>query len=264
MENPPITSLSNPTIKRARALHQRKVRQETGLFLVEGIHHVGAAIEAGWTIDTLLYAPDLLTSEYAHKLVREQSILGIRCVPVAMDVFASLADKDNPQGILALFQQKRWAMEDLDVSQFEWGVAILSPQDPGNLGSILRTIDAVGADGLIELDGGVDPYHPSAVRASMGALFSKPVIHASFDAFISWVRLNGYRVLAASAHAQVDYRSLRGQNHKAILLLGSEQKGLSSEQMAACDKAVSIPMQGKVSSLNLAVAAGILLYAMLE
>jgi len=264
MNNQLITSINNPTVKRTRALRQRKVRQETGLFLVEGIHHVGAAIEAGWTVDALLYAPDMLVSEYGLKMVKEQTILGMHCVAVATDVFISLAEKDNPQGILAVVRQKRMSMEDVDVDGFDWGVAVLSPQDPGNLGSILRSIDAVGADGLIELDGGVDPYHPSAVRASMGTMFHKPVIQASFDEFIHWGKRNGFQIIGTSAHAQNGYRTLQGSAHKAMLLLGSEQKGLSPEQMAVCDRAVSIPMLGKASSLNLSVAAGVLLYAMLD
>ena len=264
MEIPSITSSSNPTIKRVRSLRQRKVRQETGLFLVEGIHHVGAAIEAGWRIDSLLYAPDLLKSEYGWKLVREQTILGVRCVPVAMEVFKTIADKENPQGILAVAEQRHLVLENLNVAAFKTGVAVISAQDPGNIGTILRTLDATGSDGLFLLEGGVDQYHPSAVRASMGALFWKPVVQASFDAFITWGRTGGYRIVGSSAHATEDYHVLRERKDATILLLGSEQKGLSPERLAACDLVVSMPMRGRVSSLNLAVAAGVLLYQMME
>jgi len=256
-----ISSRSNPLVKQVRALRQKKGREETGLFLVEGIHHVGEAVEAGWEIETLLYAPDLLTSEFARQLVDEQSRRGLRCVALTSDLFASLADKDNPQGILAIIHQRTCKLDNLQTANFKFGAAVVSPQDPGNVGTILRTLDAVGADGLFLLDGGVELYHPSVVRASMGAIFWKPVVETSFDEFVKWVKKNGLRLIGSSAFAATDYRNLQPANVPTILLLGSEQKGLTEAQVAACDEVVSLPMRGRASSLNLAVAAGILLYA---
>jgi len=266
---PVISSSSNPLIKQARSLRQRKVRAATGLFLVEGIHPVGQAIEAGWQIEALLYAPDLLSSEFALGLIDEQSGRGVRCQAVASGLFTSLTDKENPQGLIALVRQKDFQLQDLSPDRFQRGVALVSPQDPGNVGAILRTIDAVGADGLLLLDpdqgsGSVDPYHPTCVRASMGTLFWKPVAQAPFAGFKSWARQNGYRLVGSSAHATTDYRAISRQSSPWILLLGSEQKGLSEEQRAACDLVVAMPMRGRVSSLNLAVAAGVLLYRLLE
>ena len=173
-----------------------------------------------------------------------------------------------PRGLIALVQQKALRLEALAHGSFHWGAALVSPQDPGNVGTILRTIDAVGADGLFLLDpgpgtgGSVDPYHPTCVRASMGALFWKPVVTASFPAFMDWAKESGYRLIGSSAHATLDYRAIKDQAGPMILLLGSEQKGLTEDQKAACDLVVSMPMRGRVSSLNLAVAAGVLLYAM--
>ncbi|MDO8753054.1 MAG: RNA methyltransferase, partial [Anaerolineales bacterium] len=146
-----------------------------------------------------------------------------------------------------------------DIKPFTRAVALVSPQDPGNVGTILRTMDAVGADLLFLLDGGVELYHPTVVRASMGTLFWKPVIQTSFNDFISWARNGNVQLIGASAKAEVDYQTLIPQIPWA-LVLGSEQKGLTLEQSAACDLAVSLPMQGRISSLNLAVAAGVLLY----
>jgi TrmH family RNA methyltransferase len=126
----------------------------------------------------------------------------------------------------------------------------------------LRTIDAAGADGLILLDGGVDPFHPTAVRASMGTLFWKPLAQAGFADFLAWSRAHGYHLVGTSARGTQDYRSVSLPGGPTVLLLGSEQKGLSGEQLAACDTLVSLPMRGRATSLNLAVAAGILLYAL--
>src|SRR6185503_2361647 len=171
MERPAITSLSNPLIKQARMLRQRKFRAETGLFLVEGIHHVGEVIAAQWDVESILYAPELLTSNFALELLTR---LKAQPQPVSTPVMESLADKENPQGIVAIVHQRKAPLEDLQVMRS--GVALVSPQDPGNVGTILRTMDAVDSDVLFLLDGGVDLYHPSVVRASMGTLFWKPVI----------------------------------------------------------------------------------------
>ena len=259
-----ISSRSNLLVKQIRALRQKKGRDETRLFLVEGIHHVGEAVEAGWEIETLVYAPELLTSDFACQLVDEQSRRGVRVVALTRDLFAAIAEKDNPQGLLAILRQRTFELGNLQLANFKLGAAVVSPQDPGNVGTILRTLDAVGADGLFLLDGGVELYHPSVIRASMGTLFWKPVVETSFEEFVQWVKENGILLIGSSAHAALDYRNLQPVNLPTVLLLGSEQKGLTAEQTAACDVTVSLPMRGRASSLNLAVAAGILLYMLAE
>jgi RNA methyltransferase, TrmH family len=266
MEKQIITSLSNPLIKQARALHQKKGRSESGLFLVEGIHHVGEAVSAGWEVETVLYAPDLLTSEYARDLI---SHLSPKPQPVSSQVMESLADKENPQGILAIVRQRRNTLDSMPMtaSTQKMGqcVALVSPQDPGNVGTILRTMDAMDADVLLLLDsqdgtrGSVELYHPTVIRSSMGTLFWKTVIQASFQEFVIWARQGNYQLIGTSAHGDVEYQTFNPQT-PWILVLGNEQKGLSREQLQTCDVTVSLPMRGRVSSLNLAVAAGILLY----
>ena len=254
MEKSLITSLSNPLVKQARALHQKKARLESGLFLVEGIHHVGEAVDAGWEVESILYTSELLTSNFARDLI---SRLGTKTQPVSAQVMESLAGKENPQGILALVRQKQARLEDLQV--IRCGVALVAPQDPGNVGTILRTMDAVGADVLFLLNGGVDLYHPTAVRSSMGTVFWKPIIQTSFDEFVNWTRKGQFQLVGSSAHGDIDYQTLVPMT-PWILVLGNEQKGLSTEQTNACDVVVSLPMKGRVSSLNLAVAAGVVLY----
>ena len=260
-----ISSSSNPLVKQIRALRQRKGRDETGLFLVEGIHHVGEAVEAGWGIETLVYAPDQLTSDFARHLLDEQAHLGIRCAAMTTNLFSAIAEKENPQGILAVLRQRHFGLDDLPLEHFHFGVALVSPQDPGNVGTVLRTLDAVGAEALFLLEGGVDPYHPSSVRASMGTIFWKPFVQSPFSSFVNWARKNSCQLVGSSAHADTDYRTFRrSADQPTILLLGSEQKGLSQGQMTACDETLCLPMKGQVSSLNLAVAAGILMYAIME
>jgi len=256
MEKPLVTSLSNLLVKQARALRQKKARQESGLFLVEGIHHVGEAVDAGWEVESVLYAPDLLASAYARDLI---SRLSPKPQPVSAQVMESLADKDNPQGILAIVRQRHVHFP--NPRSLKSSVALVSPQDPGNVGTILRTMDAVGADALFLLDGGVDVYHPTVVRSSMGTLFWKPIVEAGFDEFIAWAQKGKYQIIGTSAHGDVDYHTLVPQL-PWVLVLGNEQKGLTVEQTKACDVTISLPMKGRVSSLNLSVAAGVLLYAL--
>ncbi len=252
-----LSSLSNPFVKQVRSLRQKKARSELGTFLVEGIHHVGEVIEAGWEVEAIVYAPEILNSAYAKELLSRLVNLKLKIQPVTSVVMVSLTDKENPQGILAVVKNKPYSLRDLGASKKL--VALVSPQDPGNLGTILRTMDAVGADGLFLLDGGVELYHPTVIRASMGTVFWKPVVQTSTVDFIAWVRLRGIQIIGSSSKADVDYHTLVPQE-PWVLLLGSEQKGLSPEQTSACDVTVSLPMAGRASSLNLAVAAGVLLY----
>jgi RNA methyltransferase, TrmH family len=263
------TSPGNPKIKLARALRGRKARQESGLFLVEGIHHIGAAMQAGADIRYLIQAPELLDGDFARQLVAELSGQDVPCYSVSRTVFASLADKDNPQGLLAIVRQPAHLLHDLTPQNFPWGTALVDPQDPGNLGAILRTIDAVNASGLLLLSsapdqaGLVDPFHPSAVRASMGAIFWRPIVRADFSQFTRWAQIQGYHIYGTSAHGDLDFRWLETYQLPAILLLGSERAGLAPEQAGVCQSILRLPMTGHVTSLNLSVAAGVLLYDML-
>lgn len=254
-----ITSSSNPHIKQVRALSQRKQRQATGLCVAEGIFHVGEALAAG-DIAYLIYAPDRLVSPFGRSLVDEAQTRGIPAYPASDDMMASIAGKENPQGLLAVVYQRHAALQELLTETHPWLVALVAPQDPGNVGSILRTIDAVGASGLLLLDGGVDAYHPAAVRASMGAIFHLPVAQTSFKQFVDWAQRDRRHIYGTSAHGRDDYRSI-AYSAPLVLLMGSEREGLSAEQSAACDELLRLPMIGRVSSLNLAVATGVFLYA---
>ncbi len=249
-----IRSRSNPLIKQVRSLRERKVRQETGLFLVEGIHHVGEVVAAGWHVEAILYAPEILRSEFALDLLSEYQG---RQEQVSGEVMSYLATKDNPSGILAMVRQRMPGLPEL--GGIRRCVAIVSPQDPGNVGTILRTMDACGCDALILLEGGVDAYHPTAIRAALGATFWKPIVKANFDQLLSWSRAGEIHLVGTSAHGAQDYRGWQARE-PWVLILGSEQKGLTTEQAQACEVVLSLPMRGRATSLNLAVAAGVLLY----
>jgi len=263
-----LLSRNNPRVKQIRKLlGQRKERDSTGLFAVEGIRHVGEAIAAHTGVECLCYAPDLLTSEFARQLIHDQSQLGIPCLAVDGDTFTSLAGKDNPQGIIAVVHQHRVQFDSFNGENFKWGVALVGPQDPGNIGTILRTIDAVSANGLLLLDDPAnnqyssDAYHPSSVRASMGAIFWYPIVSATFSEFVRWEKAQGFTIYGTSAHATQDYRQVECFKQPLILLMGSEREGLHPYQSAVCDVMLKIPMRGRVTSLNLAVATGVMLFS---
>ncbi|GIK67098.1 MAG: rRNA methyltransferase [Chloroflexota bacterium] len=264
MKNDLITSRTNPKIKQVRALQNRKERESARLFVVEGIRHVGDAVAANADLAFICYAPDLLISDFALNLIQQQTQHGVPCYPVSADVFESLASREGPQGILAVVHQPQNTLMDLDPINFGWGVALVAPQDPGNVGTILRTINAVGASGLLLLESGTDAYHPTAIRASMGASFWHPIVQTSFSNFAAWAHQHNYHIMGTSAHGSVDYRTIPHYPKPLILLMGSEREGLTSEQIAICHQLVRLPMVGQVSSLNLSVATGVMLYSMFE
>jgi TrmH family RNA methyltransferase len=267
-----ITSLSNERIKTIRKLQDRKSRQESGLFYIEGLRIVAEALEqaaAGRAkVDTLVVAPDLLKSSFGQQLVTEQRELGVPVLEVSSEVFERISLKEGPQGIAAVMQQQWQSVEEtrLKVGQalasHTW-VALDSVADPGNLGTILRTHDAVGGQGVILLDQTTDPYDPSAVRGSMGALFTQALVRASFSEFARWKRQHGYPVVGTSDKAEMDYHQYR-YPPELVLLMGSERQGLQEHHLALCDAVVSIPMLGKSDSLNLAVATAVVLYEILN
>lgn len=254
-----IASRHNPAVRQVRALTHKRARDQTGLFLVEGIRLVAQALAVGAPVQELIIAPELLTSEFARELVVRSQATGIPCLDVSPDAFMSLSVREHAQGLAAVVRQ-RWSSlaEILPAQDARW-VALWEPQDPGNLGTILRTSDAVGAAGVILLGASTDPHDPTAVRASMGAIFSQRLVRATFAEFMRWASERGCAVVGAAGVGAIDYRAYRYAAPFA-LLMGSEQHGLTSEQQAACTAVVRIPMVGESDSLNLAVATSVILY----
>jgi len=257
-----IKSRQNPKIKLARALQKRKKRDAEKLYLIEGSFHIGEALVAGAPFEYLLMAPELINEGFAAKLASEIEAQGVATYQVSEDILSSLSGRENPRGLLAVAQQQYSQLSNLHAGNFAQGVATVSPQDPGNLGSLLRTIDAAGASGLVTLDGGVDVYHPSSVRAGMGAHFWKSIAKATFDEFSSWAKQQGYAVYGSSTRGKGKYKEIAAKE-PFVLLLGSEREGLSKDQLALCDEVLGLPMRGRATSLNLAVAAGVLLYSLM-
>ncbi len=254
-----ITSSANPRIKQIRKLRDRKERQESGLFYAEGLRIVIEAFLQNAPIQALLVAPEILTSQQGIKIVEEQRIKGIEVLEVSEGVFKSLAIKDDPQGIAAVVAQTWHSLDEVHLSQSELWVALDSVADPGNLGTILRTCDGVGALGVILLDHSTDPYDPTAMRASMGAIFTQKLVKSDFEHFSAWAKVLAIPIIGTSGAARSDYHFFHYPD-KFVLLMGSERQGLSDNYLALCSQVISIPMLGRSDSLNLGVAAGVVLY----
>jgi TrmH family RNA methyltransferase len=251
-----ITSTANPVIKAARALHQRKARAESGLFLAEGRKLILDALSVGWAPEMIIALEPKDDGGKEADLAAKVRAAGADVVFTSPAVMEKIARRDNPQTVLGIFPQRL-----APLAAFTGGtvVALEGPRDPGNVGTIVRTADAAGASGVILVGPSADPFGVEAVRATMGSLFHAPVARVEADAFHAF--LNGWPGAVIGTHlaATVDIRSLAPAEPQ-ILVMGTEQAGLSDALAARCDPLVRIPMAGKADSLNLAVATALALY----
>ncbi len=255
-----ITSLQNERVKLIRSLEMRKARRETGLFAAEGASVLVTAREAGWRPRMLAFLAGSAQSGVPRGLVAWAEAAGAECLEVSQAVLAKLAAKDNPQTMLGVFEQ-RWAPEPqaAAVAQDATWLALEEIRDPGNLGTILRTADAVGAGGVILIGNAVDPYARESVRASMGSIFNVGLVRMSAEQFRALAAGWPGDVVGTHLEAAHDFREA-SYRAPALLVMGSEGPGLSPQLAAACSRLVKIPMTGRLDSLNLAVATALMLY----
>jgi TrmH family RNA methyltransferase len=254
-----ITSPANHRIRSLRKLRERKYRQESGCFYAEGLRIVVAAAKQGAEIETLVVSPELLTSPIGLKLVEEQRQKGTEILEVSAKLFQTFSLKESPVGLASVIRQQWRSLNSIQPGGSDTWVALDEVADPGNLGTILRTHDAVGGKGVILLGHSTDPYDPSAARASMGALFSQQLIKATFDEFVAWKQKVNIPLVGTSDSAMMDYQKIH-YPESLVLLMGSEREGLPEPLMSLCDYMVSIPMVGRSDSLNLAIATAVVLY----
>lgn len=255
-----ITSLQNERVKLIRSLEMRKARRETNLFVAEGASVLVTARDAGWVPKMLAFLSGSAPSGVARGLVTWAEAAGAECLEVSQLVLAKLAAKDNPQTMLGVFEQ-RWDAEPVPASvggNATW-LALEAVRDPGNLGTIVRTVDAVGGSGVILIGNCVDPYARETVRASMGSIFNVPLVRVSTERALALAAAWKGDVVGTQLSAREDFRGLR-YRAPTLLVMGSEGPGLSPELAAACSRRVKIPMAGRLDSLNLAVATGLMLY----
>jgi RNA methyltransferase, TrmH family len=254
-----ITSLTNDRVKAIRALEMRKERKETGLFVAEGTSILFTAREHGFVPETLVFQAGAGGS-VQDELVSWALKAGSEVLEVSAAVLEKLASKDNPQAILSVFKQ-RWASASAAsavVTGDVW-LALEEVRDPGNLGTIIRTLDAVGGAGVILVGNCCDAYSHDAVRATMGSIFAVPLVRMTREEFLAWRAAWAGDVVGTHLAGKEDFRSAPYKS-PVLLIMGSEGPGLSESLTRTCTRLVKIPMAGNLDSLNLAVATALALY----
>ena len=251
-----ITSFQNPLVKMIRSLAYKKYRKREGLFWAEGVRNTLEAIDNGWDIDALVWAPDLLRSDLARERIGASTL---RKVTVASRVFERIAASELPQGLGALVRLPERSLADIPVGADTFVVVLEEPQDRGNVGAVVRTVDAAGGQGIILVGQAVDPYDPEALRTSMGAIFSRPVVNCTADELLAWTRTHGLHLMGTSARASAEFRQVAYPRPLA-LVFGNERVGLSDTLQQAVDEMVSIPILGRANSLNLGASVAIMAY----
>jgi len=258
-----ITAVSNPRVKSIRALSMKKARDESGTFLVEGVKLVRDAFEGGWKINTLVYAARYAEdNQMLEDLAARVRARGGDILEVNEKVLTSITRRDNPQMVIGVMaQQFSAAPEQIKDPATVW-LALDRIRDPGNLGTIIRTSDCAGVDGIILVGETTDPFSMEATRASMGSIFNVPLIRMSESEFLNW--RGSWPGLVAGTHlaGAIDYRNVDFKIRPVLLLMGNEQQGLPQALADVCDELVLIPMAGSADSLNLAIATGIMLFHM--
>lgn len=255
-----ITSHSNPLVKEIKGLvAQRKHRTQSGLFVAEGLKLATDAIASNWRIRYLALGPDARDNPVAQKAAVSAKARGALILEVSTAVMSAMTRKDNPQMVVGVYEQKTTQVEDIDPHTSTVWIALDRVRDPGNLGTIIRTADAVGATGVMLVGECTDPFAVEAVRATMGSLFHMPIARMSKEQFKKLASNWPGTVAGTHLKGSVDYRT-PDYNDPVILLMGNEQKGLEEDMAEACSTLIRIPQVGEADSLNLAIATGISLY----
>lgn len=258
-----ITGFSNPLVKRVRSLRDKKHRKREGLFLAEGLRILTEAREAAALPEMLFFAPEGGRHPLAEALIADTETAGGDVIETSADVLSKLSGKDNPQTLIGVYRDRLTPLEALDRSAADIWIVAQALRDPGNLGTILRTGDAVGAGGLILVDDCVDPFSVEAVRASMGALFTQRIASARWDGFVAWLRSGPGELIGTSLRTDIDYQA-PPYRAPTFILVGNEAQGLPQAYEQECDRLVKIPMLGKADSLNAAVATAVMAYEVLN
>ena len=258
-----VTAFSNATVKRLRSLRDKKGRRAERLFLAEGLRILTEARDSGQLPEIVAFSAEGAKHPLAVEIIAATEAAGGEAIETSPDILSKMSGKDNPQLLLGAYRVPDTALQRIDRAAAPIWLVAEKLRDPGNLGTILRTGDAVGAGGLILVDDSADPFSVEAVRASMGAIFTQAVAQAPWDDFIAWLRSGEGQLVGTSLKASVDYRLPRYEA-PTFILVGNEAQGLPAAYEEECDVRVKIPMMGRADSLNAAVATAVMAYEVLR
>ena len=255
-----ITAFSNDTVKRLRSLRDKKARRSQGLFLAEGLRIIAEARDSGQLPEIIAFSAEGAKHPLAAEIIAATESTGGDAVETTPDILSKMSGKDNPQMLLGAYRQPETSLGKIDRSKAPLWICAQALRDPGNLGTVLRTGDAVGAGGLILIDDSADPFSVEAVRASMGAVFTQDIAVTRWPEFVSWLRSGEGQLVGTSLKATRDYLEAE-YRQPCFLLIGNEQQGLPADYEAECDTLVKIPMAGRADSLNAAMATAVMAFA---
>ena len=254
-----ITSFSNDTVKRIRSLRDKKVRRLERMFLAEGLRILAEGRDSGFLPHVIAYASGQPLHPLAADIISEAEAQGADVIETTPDILSKMSGKENPQAVLGVYRQPETDLGAIDRTTAPLWIVAQAMRDPGNIGTVLRTGDAVGAGGLILIDDCADPFSVEAVRASMGALFTQKIATAQWDEFVPWLRSGEGQLVGTSLRTETDYLDAQ-YDQPCFLLVGNESQGLPADYEDECDMLVKMPMLGRADSLNAAVAAAVMSY----
>lgn len=255
-----VTAFSNTTVKLLRSLREKKARRAEGLFLAEGLRIIAEARDSDRLPEIIAFSSEGARHPLAAEIIAATEAAGGDAIETSVDILSKMSGKDNAQLLLGAYRQPDTNIEQIDRTQAPLWMVAQALRDPGNIGTILRTGDAVGAGGLILIDDCADPFSVEAVRASMGALFTQRIANVRWTEFVDWLRSGDGQLVGTSLKTDHDYLSVE-YRQPCFLLIGNEQQGLPADYAAECDLLVKIPMAGRADSLNAAMAAAVMAFS---
>ena len=259
MDTEPITSIHNPRVKSLAKLRKRSERDEQGVFITEGYRPITRALSAGFHFDELYYSPEWFLGSNEQKVLEDAEKSGAILIRLGKEAFAKIAYRERPEGLIAVGKQWHTSLDELKLSKNPFLIVVEAIEKPGNLGTILRSADATGAEAVIVCDAVTDLFNPNVVRASTGVLFTTPTIITDSESAMAFLKKHGVQSLAATPAAKELYTDVDLTKPVAIVM-GSEQFGLTDKWIEDCDLPVRLPMAGIADSLNVSAATVAIAY----
>jgi len=252
-----ITSSQNAYIKELYQLKEKsRERKKSGLFLIEGAREISLAIKGGYIIDTFLFYPDLFSVEQVNNLGTTQR----GSIEISKEVYQKLAYRETTEGIIAVVKAKEFSLESLSFKNTNPLVLVAeAPEKPGNIGALLRTADAANIDAVIIANPKTDLYNPNIIRSSVGCVFTNKIAIGTTSEIIQFLKQNNISIYCAALQARENYHT-QDYTKPTALVVGTEATGLSKEWLDNALQNIIIPMQGEIDSMNVSVAAGILIF----
>ncbi|AOY76387.1 TrmH family RNA methyltransferase [Clostridium formicaceticum] len=263
MEKQVISSQQNKFIKHIKALQNKKNRKIHGQFVIEGIRIIEECFLHGVPVDYILYTEEVENLQGGSRVLK-QAVENYKSYEVAKSLFDSLSDTETPQGIMAVVNIQGHSLEILNMKEDTFFIVLDRIQDPGNMGTIIRTAEAAGADAIILTKGCVDPYSGKVIRATMGALFHIPIIEVKEnEVWIEMLKRNDVKLIASDLNTGYEYTKV-DYTGKIAIIIGNEANGIDQNLLPYVDLSIKIPILGKIESLNASTAAAILIYKAVE